>query len=181
MAEETMASTGTQNQSTTSTEDLMAQLAEARADAERYKAANDKLSKSEAEMKRQLRASQTAEEQKRAEDEEAKKIADEEREALRKENNRFKAERAYKAISDDKAVGKLIDAVENSDHESIARVIDDLCKKAVANAEADWLKSRPGIQHGEKSDMTIDQIMAIRDPEERQRQIAQNITLFKKG
>lgn len=171
-----------QMESTTVTvEELQSQLAAAKADAERYKAANDKLSKSEADMKRQLRASQSAEEQKKAEEEEAKRIAGEEREAMLKEINQFKAEKAYRNISDEKAVSKLIEAVSGSDHEAIARIIDDLCKSAVSGAEAEWLKSRPGIQHGEQSTMSIDDIVKVNDPDERLRLIAQNKSLFKKG
>ncbi|MBO5921002.1 MAG: hypothetical protein J6Q48_01275, partial [Bacteroidaceae bacterium] len=52
---ETTETTESQDGGTTPTvEELMAQLAQANADRDRYKSANDKLSKSEAEMKRQL-------------------------------------------------------------------------------------------------------------------------------
>ena len=67
-------------------EELMVQLAAARADADRYKSANDKLSKSEAEMKRQLRETLSADERKKVEEEEARRLVEEEREALRHEN-----------------------------------------------------------------------------------------------
>lgn len=186
MAEE-IKSTGTENNvtensqaaasqesNTPSAEELMAQLAAAKADAEKYKAANDKLSKSEAEMKRQLRAKLSAEEQ----EAEAQRLADEERESLRKELNHIKAINAYKAISNEKAVESLIEAISNADHNTIAQIIANECKKAVAEAEAKWLKERPRVQHGQYSSMTKEQIMAIPDRDERMKAIALNKDLF---
>lgn len=177
MAEETKTIETTETNTETkgpTVEELMAQLATAKADAEKYKSANDKLSKSEAEMKRQLRAKQTAEEQ----EEEAKRIADEERDSMRKELNHIKAMNAYKAISDEKTVDKLIEAVSESDHNAIAQIIDAECKKAVKNAESEWLKDRPRVQHGQYTGMSVEQIMSITDPAERVRAIAQNNHLF---
>lgn len=160
-------------------EELMAQLAIAKADAEKYKSANDKLSKSEAEVKRQLRAKLTAEEQQAEEQKEAQRLADEERESMRKELNHIKAVNAYKEISDEKAVENLIDAISDADHNAIAQIIANECKKAVADAEAKWLKDRPRVQSGQYSSMTKEQIMEIADREERQRAIAQNLDLFR--
>lgn len=160
-------------------EELMAQLAAARADADKYKSANDKLSKSEAEMKRQLRATLSADEQKKAEEEEAKRLADEERESMRKELNHIKAVNAYKEISDEKVVENLIDAVSDADHNAIATIIANECKKAVADAEAKWLKDRPQVRSGQYSGLTREQIMAIPDRAERQKAIAMNQNLFK--
>lgn len=159
-------------------EELMAQLATAKADAEKYKSANDKLSKSEAEMKRQLRAKLTAEEQQAEEQKEAQRLADEERESMRKELNHIKAVNAYKEISDEKAVENLIDAVSDADHNAIAQIIANECKRAVAEAEAKWLKDRPPVSHGVYSNMTREQIMAIEDRTERRKAIAMNQNLF---
>ena len=180
MAEETkttIETTATQETKPT-VEELMAQLATARAETERFKTANDKLSKSEAEMKRQLRARQTAEEQEAEAQKEAQRIADEERESMRKELNHIKAVNAYKNISEEKTVEKLIEAVSDADHNAIAQIIAGECKKAVAEAEAKWLKERPRVQHGQYSGMSKDQIMAIQNREERVRAIAMNKELF---
>ena len=186
MAEE-IKSTGTEPTETNPTTnkepsvgELMAQLEAAKADAERYKSANDKLSKSEAEMKRQLRAKLSEEEKLAEEKKEAQRLADEERETLKQELNRMKAISAYKDISEEKAVESLIDAVSNADHSAVAQIIANECKKAVANAEAEWLKDRPAVQHGQYSTMTKEQIMEIKDPAERQAKIAQNIELCRK-
>lgn len=186
MAEETkQTTTETTETNTTATadnnptvEELMAQLASAKADADRYKSANDKLSKESADYKRQLRAKQTAEEQEAEAKAEAQRLADEERENMRKELNHIKAVNAYKNITEEKTVEKLIDAVSDADHTAIATIIANECKKAVAEAEAQWLKDRPPVQSGVYSNMTKEQIMAISDRSERLKAIAQNKNLF---
>ena len=167
----------TQNNGPT-VEELMVQLAAARADADRYKSANDKLSKSEAEMKRQLRETLSADERKKVEEEEARRIADEEREALRLENNRYKALSAYKTL-DETTVDSLLVAISDANHIEIASIISKEVEKAVAKAEAEWLKDRPRVQHGGSSGaITREQIMATKDSVERQRLIAENMDLF---
>lgn len=164
---------------TPTVEQLMAELSAAKADVERFKSANDKLSKSEAEMKRQLRAKQTTEEQEAEVRAEAERIAQEEREALKTELNQVKAEKAYKAITDEKVVSGLIEAVSNADHTAIAQIIAKECEKAVAVAQQTWLDSRPEVNYGGSSDvMTKEKIMAVKDMSERQRLIAENIDLF---
>lgn len=181
MAEEittTVKETSNQGGNTPSVEELMAQLAQANADRDKYKNANDKLSKEAAETKRQLRARQTAEEQEAEAKAEAQRLADEEREAMRKELNHIKAVNAYKAISEEKEVEKLIDAVSDADHNAIAVIIENQCKKAVAEAEAKWLKDRPNVNTGMYSSMSREQIMAIGDRDERQKAIAMNQHLF---
>jgi alpha-galactosidase/6-phospho-beta-glucosidase family protein len=159
-------------------EELMAQLAQANADRDRYKSANDKLSKSEAEMKRQLRAKQSEDERLSAEQAEAQRLRDEEFEATKAELNRMKAANAYKSISAEKEVAKLIEAVTNADHATIALIIENEKKAAVKAAEAEWLQSRPQANIGVGSTMTKDQIMAITDREERLKAIALNQNLF---
>ena len=129
-------------------------------------------------MKRQLRAKQTAEEQEEEAKKEAQRIADEERDSMRKELNHIKAVNAYKSISEEKTVEKLIEAVSESDHNAIAQIIDAECKKAVKEAEAKWLKDRPRVQHGQYSGMTVEQVMSIPDSAERVKAIAQNQHLF---
>ena len=180
--------TMTENKQTTTTpqvdnsapsvEELMAQLATAKADAEKYKNANDKLSKSEAEMKRQLRAKLTAEEQEAEAQKEAQRLADEERENMRKELNHIKAVNAYKSIPDEKVVENLIDAISDADHNAIAQIIENEKKKAVAEAEQKWMKERPRVNHGQYSSMTKEQIMAIADRDEKLKAIAMNRDLF---
>lgn len=191
MAEETTKTTATENQQTETTkteqqqaettpsvDELMAQLAAERAEKEKYKTANDKLSKEAADTKRQLRAKQTAEEQEAEAQAEAQRLAEEEKETLRKENNRFKAMAAYKNI-DEKTVDKLLEAVSDADHASIAAIIEAEVQKAVKEAKAEWMKSRPPVNAGQYSSMTKEQIMAISDRDERRKAMAQNMDLFR--
>lgn len=190
MAEETTKTTVTENrnienqqpeqkkENIPSVDELMAQLAAERAEKEKYKTANDKLSKEAADTKRQLRAKQTAEEQEAEAQAEARRLADEERENLRKENNRFKAMAAYKNI-DEKTVDKLLEAVSDADHNTIATIIENEKKAAVNAAKSEWMKSRPPVNAGQYSSMTREQIMAISDRDERRKAMAQNMDLFR--
>lgn len=182
MAEEittTVNETGNQGGDNTPTvQELMAQLAQANAERDKFKNANDKLSKEAAETKRQLRAKQTEEERKAEELAEAKRLRDDEFETVKAELNHIRAVNAYKAIAEEKEVEKLIDAVSDADHNAIAAIIENQCKKAVAEAEAKWLKDRPNVNTGMYSSMSREQIMAIPDDAERIRAIAMNQTLF---
>lgn len=166
--------------STPSVDDLMAQIAAEKARADKNKAELDRALKENGVIKKTLREKQTAEEQEAEAKAEAQRIADEERESMRKELNHIKAVNAYKSISDEKSVEKLIAAVSDADHNAIAQIISDECKKAVAEAEAVWLKDRPRVQHGSGAPVTREQIIAIKDPIERQAMMAQNIELFRK-
>lgn len=161
-----------------SVDELMAQLAEANARADKNKLELDKALKENGTVKKALRAKQTAEEQEAEAKAEADRVRNEEFEAMKKELNHNKAVNAYKSISDEKAIEKLIDAVSDADHSAIANIIADECKKAVAAAEAQWLKDRPRVQHGQYSSMTKEQIMAIEDRVERRKAIAENQHLF---
>ena len=164
-----------------SVDELMAQLAEANARADKNKLELDKALKENGTVKKALRAKQTAEEQEAEAKAEADRVRNEEFEAMKKELNHNKAVNAYKSISDEKAIEKLIDAVSDADHSAIANIIADECKKAVAAAEAQWLKDRPRVQHGQYSSMTKEQIMAIEDRVERRKAIAENQHLFLGG
>ena len=168
------------NNSTPSVEELMAQLATERAEKEKNKLALDKALKEKGDITKQLRARQTAEEQEAEAQKEAQRLADEERESLRTELNHIKAINAYKGISDEKVVNKLISAISDADHNAIATIIENECKKAVAEAEQQWMKDRPRVNHGQHSTMSREDIMAIKDSYERQSMIAQNIELFRK-
>ena len=167
-----------QANNTPSIEELMAQLANERAEKEKYKNASDKASSEAAKYKKELRSKQTAEEQEAEAKAEADRLRDEELESLRKELNHNKAVSAYKTITDEKVVETLIDAVSESDHNTIAAIIENQKKAAVKEAQAEWLKSRPQANAGAYSSMTKEQIMAIPDRNERIRAIAQNQHLF---
>lgn len=187
MADETMQTTETTTETnlseqveseTPSLDALMAQLAQEKAEKEKLKAASDKASKEAAELKRQVRARQTAEEQEAEALAEAKRLEDEEKEAMRKELNHIKAVSAYKTIPEEKTVESLIEAVSELDHAAIASIIEKEKQAAVKIAQAEWMKTRPQVNSGQYSSMTKEQIMAIPDRNERRKAIAMNQDLF---
>lgn len=146
-----------QQNSAPTVEELMEQLKQANADRDKYKSANDKLSKEAAESKRALRAKQTAEEQEAEAKAEAERAAKEELENLRKELNHNKAVNAYRAISDDKMVENLIDAVSDADHIAIANIMEKYANAKVKEAQSEWLKSRPQLNMGGNGSLTKEQ------------------------
>lgn len=154
------------------------EIAKVTADRDKFKASTDKLSKAEAERKRAERANMSETEQKFSALEEEMNAWKERAELSEKENNHNKAVNAYKVISDEKTVEGLIDAVSDADHNAIAQIIANECKKAVAEAEAKWMKDRPRVNHGMYSSMSKDQIMAISDRSERLKAIAENQAIF---
>ena len=160
-------------------EELMAQLASERAEKERNKSALDKALKEKGEITKQLRAKQTAEEQQAEEQAEAQRIRDEEFEAIKAELNHNKAVNAYKSISDEKMVESLIEAVSDADHNAIANIMEKYAAAKVKEAQTEWLKSRPQANVGQYSSMTAEQIMAIKDADERLKAIAMNQQAFK--
>ena len=176
--ENTTVETNAEDKATPTVDELMAQITQLTADRDKYKNANDKLSKSEADMKRQLRAKLSEEERMSEEQAEAQRIRDEELEVLRAENNRMKALGSYKSISNEKVVENLIEAVSNADHNAIALILENEIKVAVKQAQTEWLKSRPQANVGSGSAMTKDEIMAIQNRDERMRMIALNKELF---
>lgn len=191
MTEETTKTTVTENQSTEpgkieqpnvektpSVDELMAQLAAERAEKEKNKLALDKALKEKGDITKQLRAKQTAEEQEAEAQKEAQRLAEEEREALRKENNRFRAMAAYKSF-DEKTVDKWLEAVSEADHSTLSAIIEAEKQKAVKEAQAEWMKSRPPVNAGQYSSMTKEQIMSIADRDERRKAMAQNMELFR--
>lgn len=136
-------------------EELMAQLASERAEKEKYKNASDKASSEAAKYKKELRSKQTAEEQEAEAKAEADRRRDEELESLRKELNHNKATAAYKSIQNEKVVESLIEAVADADHATIASIIEAEKKAAVKAAQAEWLKSRPQVNTGTGTEVSV--------------------------
>lgn len=166
-----------QQDNTPSVEELMAQLAEARAESQKYQNKYNQASNEAAESKKALRAKQTAEEREAEEKAEAQRKSDEEKEEMRKELNHIKAVAAYKNIQEEKAVENLIAAISESDHTSIALIIEREKEKAVKAAKAEWEKTKPPAQFGtgEYSSMTISEAMKIPDREQRLKAIAKSL------
>ena len=155
---------------------------EKKAEAENQKLQNknNALSSENAEQKRIIRASKSAEEQKAEEEEEARRLLSEENKEMREKLNHITAVAAYKNIPDENTVESLIEAISESDHNAIAAIIENEKAKAVKEAKAEWQKSIPQPQFGtgEYSFMSKKEIMAIKDTAERQKAILANRQLF---
>lgn len=171
---------------TPTVEELMARIAEseaarikAEAEANTAKRERDKAAKEAADRKREQIANMTADEKAKAEAEEDRKRIEEELAETKRQLNHINAVAAYKAVSDEKTVEQLIDAVSNADHVSIAAIMAAEVQRAVKAAQSEWMKTRPPVNAGgEYSSMTKEQIMAIADDVERRKAIAQNLDLF---
>lgn len=174
--QETNTKPESQKENMPSVEELMAQLAEAKAESQKYQNKYNQASNEAAESKKALRAKQTAEEREAEEKAEAQRKSDEEKEAMRKELNHIKAVAAYKNIPEEKTVENLIAAISESDHASIALIIENEKSKAVKAAKAEWEKTTPPTQFGtgEFSSMTVAEAMKIPDREARLKAIARN-------
>ena len=159
--ETTAAETNATTEATPTVEELAAQIAQLTADRDKYKSANDKLSKESADYKRQLRAKQTEEEQLAEEKAEADRLQKEELENLKKELNHNKAVNAYKAIPDEKMVESLIEAVSDADHSAIANILEKYANAKVKEAQAEWQKSRPRVNMGGEGGLTKEQFDAM--------------------
>lgn len=163
-----------------SVEELLAKLAEKEAENQKLQNKNNALSSENAKQKQVIRANQTAEQREADERAEALRLANEEKEAAQQELNHMKAIAAYKNISDEKTVENLIEAISESDHASVALIIEREKEKAVKEAKAEWQKSipQPNFGTGEYSSMSKKDIMAIKDSAERQKAILANRQLF---
>lgn len=166
---------------TPSVDDLMAQLAQERADREKVKQSLDKTLKENGELKKTIRSKQTVEEQEAEERKEAEAQRQKEYEDAINELNHMKATQAYtNVLGDDKQINNMISAVADGDHKGIALILDTAIKSAVKTAQAEWLKSRPQVNvgSGAYSGMTKAEIMKISDRTERRKAIAENMDLF---
>ena len=167
--------------------DLEARLAEAEeraakaeADRDRFKKSVDKLTNEISEKKKADRAKMSEEERQAQERAEEFERLKEKAEADAKELNHLKAVSAYKNISEEKIVEKLIDAIADSDHIAIAKIISDECEKAVKAKEAEWKVNRPAgfVGSGSYPSKTKEEILAITDLEEQALEIARHPELF---
>lgn len=130
-------------------EELMAQLANERAEKEKYKNASDKASSEAAQYKKQLRSKQTAEEAEAEAKAEAERLQAEKFESMRKELNHIKAVAAYqKGISDENDIESLIEAVTDGDHSSILAVFENEYQRRIKAEKTEWMKSRPAVNAG---------------------------------
>lgn len=171
----------TGNNDTPSVEELMAQLAKERATNAKNKNALDKALKETGELKKSLRAKQTAEEQA----EEAKKEQEEQRQAyigeleLYKRTNEAKERYLLQGMNAELAI-QAANAEVEGDMDALADIQKQHTDALLKAKENEWKASRPNLNGGVgDSSMTREEIMAIKDVQKRQRAIAQNLSLFR--
>lgn len=150
-----------QQADTPTVEELMSQVAQLTADRDKYKSANDKLSKEAAEAKRRERARMTEDEQKAEEKAEADRLRDEQFEEMKARLMRSEAEKAYKSLTDEKMVETLIEAVSDADHNAVASIMEKYATAKVKEAQAEWQKSRPRVNMGGEGALTKEQFNAM--------------------
>ena len=162
-------------------EELQMQLAEERAKAQKFKSSFDKASSEAAEFKKQLRAKLSEDEQKQLELEEERAKQAEYIKGLEDFKKMSDATTRYMSVVGMSAdLAKLAAEAEiNGDMDALTEVYkkhNDVVKKQM---ETEFLKGRPPINNGSNgSAMTVKEILAIKDPVERQNKIAENIELF---
>lgn len=134
-------------------EGLLAQLTQERADKARMKTEYDKLCTSEGNLRKQLRAKQTAEEQAAEAEAEAKRQQEEHTAAVEKELATMKAQNRYLELGFGKDEAAKIAADEvNGDMDAWKAGVDlflaNQRKNAYAQARADLMKEMPVPQSG---------------------------------
>lgn len=163
-------------------ETLKKQLAEARAEQQKNKAALDKALKQNGDLTKQLRSKQTQQEI----DDEEKKAAEAELkehiaslEAYKRENE---AKERYLLQGMDADMAKKAAAAEVAgDMDQLADIQKQYTASVIKAKEVEWKKSMPQarIGNGSYPAMTKEEILAIEDQEERTAAIARNLDLFK--
>lgn len=162
-------------------EELQARLAAKEAAYAKLKAANDKTSKSEAELKRQLREKMSVQEQEAAVKEEELQRQKEYIEGLEDYKRRNEAKERYMLQGMDAELAvKAADAEVTGDMDALADIQKQHTDNLLRAKEAEWKKSRPrvNIGDGSYSNMTREEIMAMPDRIERRKAIAANQELF---
>lgn len=138
-------------------EELMAQLAQERANSAKLQNNYNKVSSEAANYKKQLKAKQTAEEQ----EEEAKREAEEEHKKyvkgledtikLTNATNRYLALGMAADMAKDAAQAEL-----DGDMEKVTENMSKFKEASIKEAEAEWLKSRPPVNAGQGEDEETD-------------------------
>ena len=176
---------GTQNDPGTDAEtleSLKTELAEARAEQAKIKAALDKQMKQNGDLTKQLRSRQSQQE---IEDEEKKAAEAEMKEHIAsleayKRENEAKERYLLQGMDADMAK-KAASAEVAGDMDQLADIQRQYTASVIKAKEAEWKKSMPKAHIGDGSypAMTREEILAIEDQEERTAAIARHLDLFK--
>ena len=162
-------------------EDALAEIAAAQAEVKKAKAERDAALKKSGEITKQLRAKMTEAEleaEKKAQEDEEKKAYVTELENYKKTNEAIKRYQ-LQGMSNELAE-KAAKAEIEGDMDALADIQAQHTKALIKEKEAEWKASRPRVNmgDGEESSMTKEEILAIKDPKERQIAIARNLKSF---
>lgn len=165
-------------------EDARAEIAAAQAEVKKLKAERDAALKKSGEAQKALRAKMTEAEleaEKAAQEDEERKAYVSELENYKKQNEAYKRYRlqGMETSLAEKAAKAEIDG----DMDALADIQKQHTQALIKEKEAEWKASRPrvNIGDGEDSSMTKEEIMAIKDVNERQKAIAAHLDLFNKN
>lgn len=148
-----------QTEDTTPTVDqLMLQLAQARAEAKKWKAASDKTSSEIATLKKENRELKTADQIAKDEEREAAEAQKAEIEELKlfKRKAEAKARYALQGMPEDLA-NQAAEYEVQGDFDGLAAVQKTFQQNLIKANDAKWIKERPGIQSGNSEGVTKEQ------------------------
>lgn len=177
------ATTETETEPKRTYEDALSEIAAAKAEAKKFKAERDNALKKAGDATKQLREKMSEAEIKAEEEAQAK----EEREAYLKSLESYKAEneavKRYRLQGmPDELAAKAAKAEIDGDMDALADIQKQYTQTVIKEKEAEWKASRPRVNVGDDDDsspMTKEEILAIKDTNKRQQEIAKNINLFK--
>ena len=138
----------------TAYQELVSQLSEARAEAAKWKNANDKSSQEAASYKKQLRAKMTAEEQDAEAKAEAERLKDERIQEMATQLRIMDYSKRYMGVGMDEKTAEVFAGLtgELEDVEKFFSNLDKIVQTKIKSAEEDsiqkFLKSRPDIKAG---------------------------------
>ena len=143
---------------TLTVEQLMLQLAQARAEAKKWKAANDKTSSEVATLKKENRELKTADQIAKDEEREAAEAQKQEIEELKlfKRKAEAKARYAIQGMPEDLA-SQAAEYEVQGDFDGLAAVQKTFQQNLIKANDAKWIKERPGIQSGNSEGVTKEQ------------------------
>ena len=150
--------TDTDNGENPTVEQLMLQLARAKAEAKKWKAASDKTSSEIANLKKENRELKTADQIAKDEEREAVEAQRREIEELKlfKRRAEAKARYAIQGMPEDLASQAAEYEVQN-DFDGLAAVQKTFQQNLIKANDAKWIKERPGIQSGNGEGVTKEQ------------------------
>lgn len=162
-------------------EDALSEIAAAKAESKKMKAERDAALKKAGDATKQLRAKMSEAEleaEQKAADDEAKQAHLKELETYKAQNEALKRYR-MQGMSDELAE-KAAKAEIEGDMDALADIQRQHTQALIKEKEAEWKASRPRVNVGDDDDssMTKEEILAIKDRDERQKAIAKHLSLF---